>query len=209
MSATHLRLDALLFGVGIRAVAQYLPDRFRAVRPWRVWLTAAGLALWSLHLLIEPTTVFIRTIGLTATYLGAAAFLLAAYHTHADDFGRWKVLVSPLASAVAWVGVYSYAIYLWHVTALGIASRVFGDRFMALIGTRSQSGWLVAMVGVTTAAVVAGVVASKVVEWPVLRLRDRFFPSRSGPLPVSGVVPSSSEDAATRTTEAAVEAQSA
>jgi len=32
MSATHLRLDALLFGVGIRAVAEYFPERFAVTR---------------------------------------------------------------------------------------------------------------------------------------------------------------------------------
>jgi len=184
MSATHLRLDALLFGVGIRSVAQYWPARFQVMRQWRAWLVPAGLACWSLNIFIEPGSAFIRTVGLTANYLGSAAFLFAAYHTHATDFGRWKDFVSPVASAVAWIGVYSYAIYLWHVTAMGILGRVFGGRVLAELGTTSPVGWLVAMLGVCAGAVLAGVATSKVVEWPVLRLRDKFFPSRSQPLPL-------------------------
>jgi len=185
MSATHLRLDALLFGVGIRSVAQYWPERFQLMHQWRAWLVPAGLACWSLNIFIEPGTAFIRTVGLTTNYLGSGAFLFAAYHTHATDFGRWKDFVSPVASAVAWIGVYSYAIYLWHVTAMGILGRVFGGRVLAELGTMSPVGWLVAMLGVCAGAVLAGVATSKVVEWPVLRLRDKLFPSRTQPLPVS------------------------
>lgn len=183
MSATHLRLDALLFGVGIRGVAQYLPERFTAVRQWRMWLIPAGLGLWSLNLFIEPSTGFIRTIGLTGTYLGSAAFLVAAYHTHAVDFGRWGRFVSPIASLVGWVGVYSYGIYLWHVTAMGILEREIGGRMLAWAGGASSVVWLVSAAAVSVGAILSGVIASKVVEWPVLRLRDRFFPSRSGTMP--------------------------
>jgi peptidoglycan/LPS O-acetylase OafA/YrhL len=179
MAATHLRLDALLFGVGIRSVAEYLPERFEAARQWRHWLIPAGLALWSLNLFIEPSAYFVRTFGLMGNYLGSAAFLLATYHTRASDFGRWTRYVSPVAALVAWIGVYSYAIYLWHVTTMGILEREIGSRVFVWLGEVSSAAWLISAAVACIGAVLAGVAASKVVEWPVLRFRDRLFPSRS------------------------------
>ena len=179
MSATHLRLDALLFGVGIRGLAQYSTDQFIALRRWRGHLVAAGLLLWLPNAFIEPNTVFIRTAGLTGTLLGAAAFLISAYHTRAADFGRWARLVVPVASMVASVGAFSYAIYLWHVTTMGILEREFGARVLAWAGGPSPAAWLVCATAVSLGAILVGVVASKVVERPVLSLRDRLFPSRT------------------------------
>jgi peptidoglycan/LPS O-acetylase OafA/YrhL len=183
MAATHLRIDALLAGVAIRGIAQYFPERFAGARQWRGVLILAGILLWLPNLFIDPSTTLIRTVGLSGTLLGAAAFLLAAYHIHAGDFGRLSRCISPLALLVAWIGVYSYGIYLWHVTAIGILGREFGRRVLAWGDSTTPLVWLVSVMVIGSGAVVAGVVASKVVEWPVLRLRDRFFPSRSGSLP--------------------------
>ncbi len=178
MAATHLRLDALLFGVGIRAVAQYYPQVFAWARDYRLWLFLAGVLLWSVNLFIEPSTFGIRTIGLTGIFLGSACFLLAAYHTHGTDLGRAEPWLRPVVSGVAWIGVYSYGIYVWHVTAMRIGERVVGGRLYNWFGD-SNFVWFISMICVAGGAVVVGVVASRLVEWPVLHLREKFFPSKS------------------------------
>ena len=179
MSATHLRLDALLFGVGIRTVAEYFPEQLtQGVRRWRYGLIAAGLLLWSLNLWIEPSTAFVRTLGLMFNYVGSAALLLAACHIHATDFGRSARYLSPLAESVAWIGFYSYTIYLWHVTAMGILGREIGLRLVSWQGAPSTLTWLAGALAACVGAVLVGVLASRAVEWPLLRLRDRMFPSR-------------------------------
>jgi peptidoglycan/LPS O-acetylase OafA/YrhL len=183
MSATHLRLDALLFGVGIRGLAQYSPALFGAARKWRGALLITGLLLWLATCLI--TVTMSRTLGPTLALLGSAAFLLATYHTHQADFGHCARWISPLASLVAWIGFYSYAIYLWHTTAIGFLDRVFCERVLAWMGGQTPLGWLVCTLVTCVGVIVAGVVATKVVECPVLRVRDRLFPSRSGALPVA------------------------
>lgn len=185
MSATHLRLDALLFGVGIRAAAYQFPQQFAKLRDWRGLLVAAGLLLWMPNTFVDPATPFIRTLGLTWTFLGAGAFLVAAYHTHARDFGFMKRVTTVAASFVGGIGVYSYAIYLWHVTVLGILGREVGERIIAPGSAPSSMSWLVTVLVVSAGAVTAGILATRVVEWPVLRFRDRFFPSRSASVPFS------------------------
>ncbi len=183
MGATHLRLDALLFGVGIRAWAEFFPAHFAGIARYRIPLLLAGLLLWAPNVFVPPETVFVRSVGLTANFLGSGAFLLAAFHTNQKNLGSWGPIARPLAVFGAWIGVYSYAIYLWHVTAIRILEREFATRLLASIGEGSSLVWLIATVVVCAGAVLAGVVATKLVEWPVLRLRDRYFPSRSTTLP--------------------------
>jgi peptidoglycan/LPS O-acetylase OafA/YrhL len=183
MAATHLRLDALLFGVGLRAVSYFRPESFASLGRHRRTLVIAGVVLWLPNLFIDPSTAFVRTIGLTATFLGSAAFLVAAYHTREDDFRLSRWAISPTASLVGWIGVYSYSIYLWHVTVIGIVGRTFGRATASYLGDASPLAWVLRVVVITGVVVLVGVIMTKLVEWPVLRFRDRLFPSRSASLP--------------------------
>jgi peptidoglycan/LPS O-acetylase OafA/YrhL len=182
MAATHLRLDALLWGVGIRGTAQFFPARFQVLREWRSVLVVTGVLLWMPNVFIAPETVFIRTVGLTATFLGSGAFLIAAYHTHAHDFGRFKILAVPVASLVAWIGFYSYGIYLWHVTVFGILEREVVGRLNGLT-VSNEVTWLVSVIALGAGAVLVGAAATRVIEVPVLQVRDRIFPSKTAGLP--------------------------
>jgi peptidoglycan/LPS O-acetylase OafA/YrhL len=178
MSATHLRMDALLIGVGIRGLAQYRAELFNAFRKRRMALILIGLLCWLPHCFISPATAVIRTIGLTATSVGSAAFLLAAFHTHASDFGAWARFVNPGARLLGWIGIYSYTIYLWHVTTIRILEREFTERLISTMGN-GPGTYIASIFVVCSGAILAGVVTARIIEWPVLRLRDRLFPSRT------------------------------
>ena len=121
-----------------------------------------SLLLLGLVFLLPPfllaMTTFAGTVGLTLTFLGFLCILLWAVNR--------KPSRSPLAKSLAWIGRYSYSIYLWHVlTALFILNKVgetaigFGTYVFASIGL--------------------GFVLTRLIEIPMLRIRDWWFPSQS------------------------------
>ena len=102
----------------------------------------------------------LNTVGLTTIYLGAGALVFA--------FLFWPPLVAASGSWVgrflAFFGAQSYSIYLWHMVV------------RTLMGSGALEGWgaIASYVGVSIGV---GVVMARVVEWPVLRLRERWVPA--------------------------------
>jgi len=179
MAATHLRLDGLLFGVGLRSLAEFRPDLFAALRRWRpAWFAIAALLFYPHSRMLLLGLPIDRVLPLST--LAASAVFVGLYHTHARDFGRLAFYVRSFGSPVAHAGVYSYSIYLWHVTVIGIIEKVIA-RLPLQRG--DPLAWLFSATVISLCVVVAGMAASRIVEWPLLRMRDRLFPSRSSFVP--------------------------
>jgi len=170
--ATHLRLDGLALGVGLRALKEYSPLRFSRL----------GLGRW-LWLVLGVTLVLQRSYILPATACGSALILLGAVHLSARDFGfvaRWGY---PIMQLLGWIGLHSYSIYLWHVTAMGIVS---GKLLSILqLDTSQTAPWFLHRTLLCISIVLIGWALARVVEWPALRIRDRWFPSQSLLTPVT------------------------
>jgi peptidoglycan/LPS O-acetylase OafA/YrhL len=166
--ATHLWMDALLVGVGIRALAEFFPDRFASLRRWRWPLLMAGPVMIATAAVTMPTFMgvpLVRILPISA--IAATAILIGVLHMR---MAGWA------SSAAAWIGKYSYGIYLWHVTIIGFVTRVLVAQ---IPGEGQSTHWVIAATAITVAAVLFGAFMSRVIEWPVLALRDRRFPSRS------------------------------
>ena len=165
MHATHVRLDALLWGVAIAAAVIKSPERTRSfVRSWRWALAAAAVALPAGVLALPPYHPMGYTLGLTALAWGAGALVLLAVYA---PFGPWRDWwIRPLAR----VGGASYAIYLWQVPV----RRWGGSLAAALTGVEvpTLGGLLLYVIG----AVAVGWLMTIAVERPFLRLRDRRYP---------------------------------
>ena len=88
--------------------------------------------------------------------------------------GMGRSIGAIVGAVVAWIGVYSYSIYLWHlaVKRWGVPAIVRAAG-LAPTGTAALLVYLVA-------AIVIGAVMARLVESPGLAIRDRWFPSRSG-----------------------------
>lgn len=166
--ATHLRLDSLFFGVVISYFYHFHRERFVAtLKPWRWALIIGGAVLFlPVFLYRLGTTPFIYTVGFSLLYLGGGACLTGV------------LLCEPrpnrVLAALAAIGVYSYSIYLWHIPVLEWLNPAVARMIGRPLGVTEHT--ILFMGG----SIGVGIALSRLVELPVLRIRDRWFPSRSG-----------------------------
>ena len=174
---SHLRLDALLFGVVLSYYFRQSPLKFmRFAQRYRVLLAMVGaLLLMPAFAFPLERTPFIYTYGLTLFYLGGGCFVVAALGSAAPE-GRF-------ASSVAYIGSHSYSVYLWHMPVVGGAALVW----KMLPG---HINWGIYCVLCLAGAIIFGIGMALAIESPVLRLRDRMFPSRGTPLGMDPTGPS-------------------
>lgn len=161
---THLRLDELFFGVGIAYYYHFHADGFRRVfRPLRWLLMGFGVALLT-TLVWLPVSIdisYICTLACTQYYLGSAALLVGVL--------MCQIPTNRLTRSVATLGMYSYPIYLWHMAVMQ-----WGVPRLEPLGLSWQVRTVLYFVG----AFIVGIAMAKLVEVPLLRLRDQKYPSR-------------------------------
>jgi peptidoglycan/LPS O-acetylase OafA/YrhL len=183
-TASHERMDALFAGVLLGYLYHFRPAILEnLMRPLanRVALVLASAILLSSAYFYGRDNEFFATFGYSFIYLGFTGILLLSLYVRGILSGRVAMLLERAGSVAAFVGMYSYSIYLWHspVEAWlpGLSRRMLG------FPTRRFDRFAVYFVG----ALVIGIVMSKLVEYPMLRLRDRVLPA-SDIVPVAAQV---------------------
>jgi peptidoglycan/LPS O-acetylase OafA/YrhL len=73
------------------------------------------------------------------------------------------------------MGRYSYGIYIWHILAAQLLTG-----WLPGMGYRTPTP--AAQLAKYAAAITLGIVMTLIVERPMLRLRDRFFPAEARPV---------------------------
>jgi peptidoglycan/LPS O-acetylase OafA/YrhL len=174
--ATHLRMDSLMFGVLLSYVYHFHHATLEAwmARWWR-WMLAGSLLLVAPLLRYDYDTDYYQTIGFTLNYLGFGGILLVSIYREGAISRRAGTLGGRFALAIAFVGVNSYSIYLWHMLVKRALS--FLRKELAV-----EVPYMVELVLYVGLAVAVGAVMAWLVEKPVLKLRDRLIPSHSGEL---------------------------
>ena len=162
----HLRMDSLFFGVVISWYYHYYSVQFNSiVRRFKSFFLGAGMFLLMPAFLFEiETTPWICTFGFTFFYIGCGLILMA--------FLGYDFKPSLLIKAISLIGASSYSIYLWHMM---ISKWGFGF-LKADIG--SYSFWVFFTFFYLIISILLGIFMTRVIEFPMLRLRDRLFPSR-------------------------------
>ena len=162
VSRTHTRIEGILYGVLLAMAFHYRPQMFARWRgrPW-VWGTMLLAALTFLRFQTEAP--WSASLGWDAANLLGVALLMLLYRP-----GRVRPH-SMVYRAIAWIGVYSYGIYLWHVSVISVSQRL----------TAHLPAWLAtpwrALVPIL-AGIALGALFTRLVELPALKLRDRILP---------------------------------
>ena len=185
LTATHFRFDALFFGTAIRGFAEVYPKQFTALARFRLPFTLVSFALLlGTAFLCTLNDPFRLTVGYLATPILSATMLVGIFHLSPIKDG----IAGASTYAICWIGTYSYAIYLWHVTFFRIFERQVENR----LGYSADSPyamliWIASAIVITTVTVLVSAAISRIVELPALKVRDRLFPSRSTSMPLKQV----------------------
>ena len=164
---THIRIDSLMFGVLLSYLWIFRGLQNRTVRsPSFALIAIGGLLLTPAFAFQLETNKWISIVGVIFFYLGAGVLVIAAL--------RWETSESHAIRLIAGLGAASYSIYLWHMPVA-----TWGHSFVAkLIGYDS---YLLYLFNAVIGACACGWVLSRLIENPILKLRDRFFPSQATP----------------------------
>lgn len=158
---THLRVDGILLGVMFSYLAHF--TNFTAFISKR----ALGFLLLA-FLLLVPIFTFegLNSMRLTLSFfsmnLGFAVLVSLASNKELYTKTLQIKALSLGARSIAFVGVHSYSIYLWHsMVKAFIASYIIDDKLALVL-------YFVLTIGV-------GIGLSILVEQPILKLRNRYF----------------------------------
>ena len=89
------------------------------------------------------------------------------------------IAISRTTTILRRIGIASYSIYLWHVPWREASNHVIG-----WMGARGAA-WPVSLLLYFPGSIAVGILTASLIEIPILMVRDRMLPSRSGtPAPI-------------------------
>jgi peptidoglycan/LPS O-acetylase OafA/YrhL len=155
---TQNRIDSLLFGVILALLYYMMPAVYSRMSAGILPLVAA-MIVGALCVVFDDNPLLYFGPGLVAIYVAAGAFLLLV-NEHSGRLTEWW-----LYRAISWIGIYSYALYLWHSSLLGI-----GEKIIARYPPRIA--WPLSLSVQFFGALTIAFVATHVIEWPFLKWRE-------------------------------------
>ena len=161
---SHLRIDSLSCGVLLGYLYQYKRELFMRIgKYWPAFIAASPILVLAYVFPLESSALS-YTLGFTIFYLMFGGLVVAA-RVH-PDFGK-----SGPQRLLAWMGVYSYTIYLAH----SVVYELPGSSSLRLMIV-SQFGNGADRLLFFLSSILLGALISHLVERPFLRLRAKWLP---------------------------------
>ena len=166
-TVTHVRIDALFFGMWLAHLWHNCWDENMKARvlAFRYLWAGAGLLLISSFgervMGIESWYIF----GFVMVYLGAGCLVIASLSL---DYSRCPAWLE----WIAWLGKHSYSVYLWHPLVLEWLRPALGA------GSSNMGVYLAKEFISLACSWGFGILTARIIEFPMLQLRDRLFPAR-------------------------------
>jgi peptidoglycan/LPS O-acetylase OafA/YrhL len=124
----------------------------------------------------------------TIVYLGYALILGSMVGAGETSAFMQRLLRHLVFRVVAFIGFFSYSIYLWHwdlgLGGAKLINRLLGENNYQA-GGHPLTFTIPAVVMFATFAIVTGILLGRLIETPTLRLRDKLLPRRVSALEVS------------------------
>ena len=163
---THIRIDSLFAGVFLAYHFRYNYTLLKEiVNKYHLLFLLVFLIVIPLPYFFDVTSKLIISIGFTLLYVAFGMLLLLTLFAK-DIFKKDVFTNSLILKPIALVGVYSYTIYLWHIPAEGVINR-FNIYYKWNI--------IPAFTLYVVISILAGVITSKIIELPALKIRDKYF----------------------------------
>ncbi|CAN5601761.1 hypothetical protein BH10ACI1_BH10ACI1_25080 [soil metagenome] len=166
---THLRVDSLFFGVLISYFWHFRDlseNEFLNRNKFLIGILGLTLLLPAFIFELDKNP-WIGVIGLPMFYLGSGCLLLFFLKS---DFSK-----VPLAKFAAYLGTFSYSIYLWNMPVQKWLTK-------AVANQTGIENWFFYFAIYILGTFLIGIGMSKIIEYPFLKLRNRYFPTLSPPL---------------------------
>lgn len=124
LATTHCRMDSLFFGVLLGYLQHFRPEALEELlgpARNRLALALLAVALLSCCLFLSVQHPLMLTAGLTLLYLGFGAVLVLCLHVQGVLPKGFARPFEQMGKGFAYVGMYSYSIYLWHLAVKKLA----------------------------------------------------------------------------------------
>lgn len=171
---THIRMDSLFLGVLISYLFNYHYEQLATVaEQFYWWLIGVGLLFLLPILFFGYQVKWMNIVGLPLVYMGWGIILLCAFVNNRLERLFLRILGQRLFDKVGQVGYYSYSIYVWHLGVPTFVIAVTNELNGEILFPPVISDLIRIALSLTI-----GILMANWLEFPVLKLRERYFPNK-------------------------------